>query len=107
MAEKHEDIIAPAPSHSSESISGSKPDLENEGEVFKRGEGYEDFRTVSWVQTTVILLKSKYNVCRIRHPNGFLAMYSAHLGIQSSLQPVCLRFLRQCTLWVPSLVPST
>lgn len=55
-AEKQEDIIAPAPSTSSESING-KVDIENDGEIFKRGEGYEDFRTVSWIHTSVIFLK--------------------------------------------------
>jgi hypothetical protein len=59
MSEKNEDIITRAPSHSSGSIGEGKSDVENEGEVFKKGEGYEDFRTVGWVQTTVILLKSK------------------------------------------------
>jgi len=57
-AEKQDDVIAPAPSTSSESING-KVDLENDGEIFKRGEGYEDFRTVSWVHTAVIFLKRK------------------------------------------------
>ncbi|KAI4656833.1 uncharacterized protein J4E78_006724 [Alternaria triticimaculans] len=55
-AEKQDDVIAPAPSTSSESIN-EKVDLENDGEIFKRGEGYEDFRTVSWVHTAVIFLK--------------------------------------------------
>ncbi|EUC37551.1 hypothetical protein COCCADRAFT_85444 [Bipolaris zeicola 26-R-13] len=57
MAEKNEDVIAPAPSHSSGSIGEAKSDLENDNEVFKKGEGYEDFRTVGWIQTTMILLK--------------------------------------------------
>ncbi|KAG9187418.1 hypothetical protein G6011_05289 [Alternaria panax] len=54
--EKQDDIIAPAPSISSESING-KVDVESDGEIFKRGEGYEDFRTVHWIHTSVIFLK--------------------------------------------------
>lgn len=56
--EKQDDIIAPAPSTSSESING-KVDVESDGEIFKRGEGYEDFRTVHWIHTSVIFLKRK------------------------------------------------
>lgn len=80
MDEKHEDTIAPAPSHSSESIVNSKGDVENEGEVFKRGEGYEDFRTVSWVQTTVILLKSKCVASQIRDSYMSLSRQTTHLA---------------------------
>ncbi|KAF2794863.1 hypothetical protein K505DRAFT_349013 [Melanomma pulvis-pyrius CBS 109.77] len=55
-AEKMHDIIQPAQSNDG-SIDVGKVDLENDGEVFKRGEGIEDFRTVGWIHTTVILLK--------------------------------------------------
>jgi hypothetical protein len=55
--EKHQDAIAPAPSSDTESVRDEKVDIENEGEIFKRGEGYEDFRTVSWIHTSVIFLK--------------------------------------------------
>ena len=54
--EKHEDIIEPAQS-STESIIG-KADLED-GEVFRTGEGLVNFRTVSWIHTSVIFLKRK------------------------------------------------
>jgi hypothetical protein len=57
--EKHHDVIAPAVSPP-ESFSVEKADLED-GEVFKRGEGYEDFRTVGWVHTAVIFLKRKHS----------------------------------------------
>ncbi|KAI8942502.1 hypothetical protein NX059_000566 [Plenodomus lindquistii] len=56
-SEKHDDFIEPARSDSRESVSVGKVDSDNEGEVFKRGEGIEDFRTVHWIQTTMILLK--------------------------------------------------
>ena len=56
--EKSHDTIEPA--LSSENISIEKVDLENDGEIFKRGEGYEDFRTVGWIQTTIIFTKSKF-----------------------------------------------
>ncbi|KAF2450779.1 hypothetical protein P171DRAFT_468994 [Karstenula rhodostoma CBS 690.94] len=55
LAEKSHDIIEPAPSNDNVSI--EKIDLENDGEIFKRGEGYEDFRTVGWIQTTIIFTK--------------------------------------------------
>lgn len=57
--EKMHDAIESAQS-SDVSIKTGKVDLENDGEVFKRGEGIEDFRTVGWIHTTVILLKREY-----------------------------------------------
>lgn len=54
-AEKTHDMIEPI--QSSENVSIGKVDIENDGEVFKRGKGIEDFRTVGWIHTTVILLK--------------------------------------------------
>jgi hypothetical protein len=59
LTEKVHDAIGPAQS-SNVSIDNGKVDLENDGEVFKRGEGIEDFRTVGWIHTTVILLKRQY-----------------------------------------------
>lgn len=45
------------PVHSStDSINVVKADVED-GEIFKRGEGIEDFRTVGWIHTAVIFLK--------------------------------------------------
>jgi hypothetical protein len=55
--EKHQDVIEPAQS-SSESIDIGKADLED-GEVFRTGEGLVNFRTVSWIHTSVIFLKRK------------------------------------------------
>jgi hypothetical protein len=56
--EKFNDTIEPA--SSSDNVSIQKVDLENDGEIFKRGEGYEDFRTVGWIQTTIIFTKRMY-----------------------------------------------
>jgi hypothetical protein len=56
--EKHQDMIEPAHS-STESIHTGKVDNDNDGEIFKRGEGIEDFRTVHWIHTAVIFLKRK------------------------------------------------
>lgn len=59
-AEKNDDVIAPVTSQSRMSDGSGrdeKADFDNEGEIFKKGDGIEDFRTVSWVHTTVILLK--------------------------------------------------
>ncbi|PSN61447.1 hypothetical protein BS50DRAFT_592922 [Corynespora cassiicola Philippines] len=52
--EKRQDDIAPVQS-SSESLNIGK--VEDDGEIFKRGEGNVDFRTVSWIHTSVIFLK--------------------------------------------------
>ncbi|KAF6836742.1 N amino acid transport system protein 9 [Colletotrichum plurivorum] len=52
------DAITPAPARSSGSIDAGK--LENSDdafEVFKRGEGTVDFRTVGWIHASVIFLK--------------------------------------------------
>lgn len=58
MSDKqHLDAITPALS-STESIRDEKVYLEDE-EVFKRGEGIEDFRTVGWIHTAMIFLKGK------------------------------------------------
>ncbi|OAL44931.1 hypothetical protein IQ07DRAFT_662444 [Pyrenochaeta sp. DS3sAY3a] len=53
--EKHLNAIEPVHS-STDSINIVKTDVED-GEIFKKGEGIEDFRTVGWVHTAVIFLK--------------------------------------------------
>lgn len=37
----------------------TKEDEEERFEVFQRGEGQVDFRTVSWIRAAIIFLKSK------------------------------------------------
>lgn len=56
--EKHEDVIEPTHS-STDSINFAKTEVED-GEVFKTGEGLVNFRTVSWIHTSVIFLKRKW-----------------------------------------------
>ncbi|GJD05213.1 transmembrane amino acid transporter [Colletotrichum higginsianum] len=52
------DAITPAPARSSGSIDAGKlENAEDAFEVFKRGEGEVDFRTVGWIQASVIFLK--------------------------------------------------
>ena len=56
-------------SHDIKEISGStvesdvygtqKAELEDQSEVFRRGEGQIDFRTVSWIRAGIIFLKGK------------------------------------------------
>lgn len=58
--EKRDDMIAPAADQSSDSIDLSKSGSEDL-EIFKREEGAVDFRTVSWVHTSVIFLKSMFD----------------------------------------------
>jgi hypothetical protein len=53
--EKHTDTIEPTRS-SAESIDIGKTETQD-GEVFKTGEGLVNFRTVSWIHTSVIFLK--------------------------------------------------
>ncbi|CBX93743.1 hypothetical protein IAQ61_003629 [Plenodomus lingam] len=55
--EKHDDIIEPRRSGSRGSVSIGKVEHENDGEIFRKGEGIEDFRTVHWIHTSVIFLK--------------------------------------------------
>lgn len=57
--EKHQDVIEPTHS-STDSVDISKVDLED-GEVFRTGEGLVNFRTVSWIHTSVIFLKREPN----------------------------------------------
>lgn len=62
--EKTGDNIAPAPDRNS--ISSIEPgkveNAENNFEVFKSGDGSVEFRTVGWIQASVIFLKSKSSV---------------------------------------------
>lgn len=52
------DAITPAPIRSSGSIDAGKlENPEDAYEVFKRGDGAVDFRTVGWVHASVIFLK--------------------------------------------------
>ncbi|KAK1709783.1 transmembrane amino acid transporter [Colletotrichum lupini] len=52
------DAITPAPARSSGSIDAGKlENAEDAFEVFKRGEGTVDFRTVGWIHASVIFLK--------------------------------------------------
>ena len=42
-----------------EPIDTQEAEVEDKYEVFKRGDGQVDFRTVSWVRASVIFLKSQ------------------------------------------------
>ena len=55
--DKKEDTITPV-ADSSDSLQAEK--VEDDGEIFKREEGAVDFRTVSWIHTSVIFLKCKH-----------------------------------------------
>lgn len=59
ISEKTNDIT-PVP-RSSGSIDAVKAEVVNDDafEVFKRGEGTVDFRTVGWIHASVIFLKSE------------------------------------------------
>lgn len=59
-SEKGADAITPAQrrTSSSSSVDAGKVDNSDDAfEVFKRGEGTVDFRTVGWIHTSVIFLK--------------------------------------------------
>lgn len=61
--EKNDDGIMPAPVSRNSSSSNDATKVENADdafEVFKRGEGNVDFRTVPWWQASVIFLKRTY-----------------------------------------------
>lgn len=52
------DAIKPILARSSASIEDVKVEASDDAfEIFKRGEGLTDFRTVSWIQASVIFLK--------------------------------------------------
>lgn len=57
------DAITPVPARSSGSIDAGKlENAEDAFEVFKRGEGTVDFRTVGWIHASVIFLKGKQTI---------------------------------------------
>lgn len=56
MSSQDEIKVAPHDSHSPDTQTA---EIEDRYEVFKRGEGQVDFRTVSWIRAGVIFLKSK------------------------------------------------
>ncbi|EOA91938.1 uncharacterized protein SETTUDRAFT_30431 [Exserohilum turcica Et28A] len=81
--EKTDDAIAPAaagptfPTHNSDSsLNDVKLEYENEGEIFKRGEGIEDFRTVSWIHTSMILLKLTFATGVLTIPSAMYVLGS-------------------------------
>jgi hypothetical protein len=80
--EKHKDTIEPTQS-SAESIDIGKVDAENDGEIFKRGEGIEDFRTVSWIHTSVIFLKRKWSIARLCLRKGKLIIGQSYSRLES------------------------
>lgn len=53
------DRIETVPGYEEEGAEFSKQDDENSFEVFRRGEGAVDFRTVGWLHASVIFLKCK------------------------------------------------
>lgn len=56
MSSQDEIKVAPHDSHSPDT---QMAEIEDRHEVFKRGDGQVDFRTVSWIRASVIFLKSK------------------------------------------------
>lgn len=52
------DEIKEAPHSDDPHVDTQKGDVEDKYEVFKRGDGQVDFRTVSWIRASVIFLKS-------------------------------------------------
>lgn len=54
------DDIKEAPGYAdSPNTETEKAEVEDHYEVFRRGEGQVDFRTVSWIKAGIIFLKSK------------------------------------------------
>lgn len=67
------DSVDPAPLRNSLSVDNVKVEQHEDGfEVFKRGEGAVDFRTVGWVHASVIFLK------RELRPSSRLGQYVVH-----------------------------
>lgn len=58
MSLKKQESITPAPVRTSDSVEDGKLEAADDAfEVFKRGEGEVDFRTVGWIHASVIFLK--------------------------------------------------
>lgn len=53
------DNITPAPRSSGSIEAGKLENADDAFEVFKKGDGAVDFRTVGWIQASVIFLKSE------------------------------------------------
>lgn len=51
---------APYPDEPHVDIDTAQAEVEDKFEVFKRGDGQVDFRTVSWIRASVIFLKSPF-----------------------------------------------
>jgi hypothetical protein len=60
MATSDEIKEAPSPYTDSPHTDSQEAEFEDKFEVFKRGDGQVDFRTVSWIRASVIFLKSEY-----------------------------------------------
>jgi hypothetical protein len=91
-SKKGDDAIAPIQSRDCGSIDGVKNEArDDEFEVFKKGEGQVDFRTVSWIHASVIFLKGK--VMPRPSPNGVLLInisYLRHGSFDNSILDVCI-----------------
>jgi hypothetical protein len=60
MASSDEIKEAPSPYTDDPHTDTQQAEVEEQFEVFKRGDGQVDFRTVSWIRASVIFLKSQY-----------------------------------------------
>jgi hypothetical protein len=68
----HADEIKGAPPYTDNPITDTQEaEVEDQFEVFKRGDGQVDFRTVSWIRASIIFLKSQSNPAPAPHrPRG-------------------------------------
>ena len=58
----HTDEIKESPPYTDDpkAIETQEGELDDTLEVFKRGDGQVDFRTVSWIRASIIFLKSQF-----------------------------------------------
>lgn len=61
MSASHDDIKAAPSCDNAARPEMEKAEVEDVNEVFKRGEGHIDFRTVSWIRAGIIFLKSEFH----------------------------------------------
>ena len=52
--------VAPCPTGETQPDT-QKAEMEDQFEVFKKGDGQVDFRTVSWIRAGIIFLKSRFS----------------------------------------------
>jgi hypothetical protein len=88
----HADEIKEAPPYTDDPnvTDTQEAEVEDKFEVFKRGDGQVDFRTVSWIRASVIFLKSQSNSAPFTPFFLWqkLTLFNSHLRNRRPLHPI-------------------